>query len=528
MNSKLDNATTKANNARTNGVNFERRFLKEMQKYIPSCISSQDAKANQKYYCDIISDDFLIEVKSHRATEQPKPLAVFRKISQDGLDKSQTENKECGFFFQLLKLCNIVKNHNKRVIIIVGCYSREVNAQFNLWLNREDQAFANYCFYQVLFMDDSWSGTICIYETAFWSNLKGKTLDQFFAEYKQHIKGGYHGESFENTDGVIREILSNIENLTPYTQYKINLHQAKWSGNEERYFKIGPSREDITSQQQLEIKIDQPILNCVEKEKQSRLQPTQEIKIDDISILSKDQLELIESEIQAGTDLYDISKKLNRDRAYLGLVLRNDGQNYTSEEWTKFRRWASDIMLKRAYKYIPTSLITSLDYAKSVIQKERQTSKQAVNRLKKINQEHIDELRNQAKEIKELYESIERQKKIITEQEEEIKAMGSTEIQEDKGLSQLQQEAYQAEIESHKISNEELKACIKRSKTRALETEIVNLKHEREELEEELEEQKSMTESLRNNIHNAYQKDLERYRKVIDMLLEQLDKQDNE
>ena len=322
MNAKLDNAITKMNNGQKNGLYFERRFLEEMQKYIPSCISSQDAKANQKYYCDIISDDFLIEVKSHRATEQPKPLPVFSKISQDGLNKSQTENKECGFFFQLLKLCNSVQNLNKKAMVIVGCYSREVNDQFNLWLKKSDQAFANYCFYEVLFMDNSWSGCIGIYENAFWSNLKGKTLEQFFAEYKHHIKGGMHGESFEKTDGVIREILSNIENLSLDTQYKINLHQAKWSGPEERYFKLDQSRKDITSQQQLGIKIDQPILNWVEKEKQSRLQPTQEIKIDDISVLSKDELELIESEIEAGTDLYDISKKLNRDRSYLGLVLR--------------------------------------------------------------------------------------------------------------------------------------------------------------------------------------------------------------
>ena len=100
--------------------------------------------------------------------------------------------------------------------------------------------------------------------------------------------------------------------------------------------------------------------------------------------------------------------------------------------------------------------------------------------------------------------------------------------QEDKGLSQLQKETYQAEIEKHKITNEELKASIERSEARALETENVKLQDEIEELQEELEDQKSITESLRNNIHNAYQKDLERYRKIIDMLLEQLDKQENE
>ena len=225
-----------------------------------------------------------------------------------------------------------------------------------------------------------------------------------------------------------------------------------------------------------------------------------EERLDEIPFSEK-QLSLIKSSIENHDSFEVISNKLNKSNQYLYGCLRPG--NNSGTKWDRFRNWIKPILIDNEHVETPIEWCT--DSLKDKILDKRNRD---IHGLKTLNGK-------QKNQIEQLEEELEKVKSVMNQQE-------------DKGLSQLEKEAYQAEIEKHKIDNEELKASIERSKTRALETETVNLKQEIEELEEELEEQKSITESLRDNIHNAYQKDLERYRKIIDMLLKQLDEQENE
>jgi hypothetical protein len=276
--------------------------------------------------------------------------------------------------------------------------------------------------------------------------------------------------------------------------------------------------------------LDQATQNWIEEREQAQIEPVEKITKDQVTLFKSDQLELIEKAIADHESFSAISLKVGHSSNYIAQIISQPKGTYTREEYELFRNWFIDICLEANHWETPSDRC-NLDQLKLITD----TLRIKLRGHKAQNTGLRNSKAELESQVEELTESRVRQRNTINglelkikKQEEGIKAMANAETQEDKGLSQLEKEAYQAEIEKHKMTNEELKASIERSVTRALETEAVNLKQEIEELEEELEEQKSKTESLRNNIHDAYQKDLERYRKLIDMLLDQLDKQENE
>ena len=548
MNAKIDNA-------KKNGIRFEQHFLRKVQEIIPGSTSSKKSQdSNHKYYCDIVSDDFLIELKSHRTKLEDleyEGLNVLSSIAQNGLEKADAKDTESGLIFQLLKLCNDVTSFNKKAIVIVGCYKEEVNKQFNSWMNNSEQAFARYHDYIALLIEPNWSGICHVEPSVFWSLLRErKSFEAVYGFYREWFRAGFSiFTQWDKTDGALKEILNSVMVPEIETQIKIHTLQNKYKEEGEDFYY---TLQDSSNAHEDPIKVDYQegfAFNESTKDwftypEQAQIQSVQKITKDQVTLFKPDQLELIEKAVIDHEPFSAISVKVGHASNYIAQVISPAKGSYSREEYELFRNWFIHICLESSHWETPSDKC-NLDQLKLITDSLRiklRGHKAQNTGLRKIKLE----LESQ---VKELTESRVRQRNTINslelkikKQEEEIKAMTNAETQKDKGLSQLEKEAYEAEIEklndfiqghkarveNFKLSNEELKGIIERSEVRALETESVKLQDEIKELQEELELEKLKTESIRESIHDAYLKDLERYRKIIDVLLERQDRQENE
>jgi len=539
-----------------NGDFFEEMFLTKLLEQM--AVRSSDG-TDHKFYSDIVDEDCLIEIKSHRDwSKSQTTVEVLRTIVQRSINEQQKTGVERGLFTQIHRLFDQVKRNNKKAIVIAGVYTEEVNKLYNTFLNQADRAFAYYNYYDILVFDQYFSALCRMTKDDFWSLVKNSSnltdLHQHLCyetiEITNQCKSLCNVRAKNDPEFALWEVFKGNtvkkRDGQKYTIEQIVDNGEEWSWENKEFWGQGvdesqtteswgnPSNElwgqNIIDTQQLEMPLDQATQNWIEEQEQAQIEPVEKITKDQVTLFKSDQLELIEKAVADHEFFSVISKTLGYASNYIAQIISPTNGNYSKEEYSWFRNWFIGICLESSHPETPSNRC-NLHQLKLINDSLRlklrgHTSQNTGLRKSKV------ELENQ---VKELTESRVRQRNIITglelkvkKQEEEIKAMANAETQEDKGLSQIQKEAYQAEIEKHKIDNEEFKACIERSKTRALETETVNLNHLIEELEEELEEQKSIAESLRDTIHDAYQKDLERYRKIIDMLLKQLDEQENE
>ena len=537
----------------TIGRLFQKITTERFQQFDCNINSSKDNKDYQ-WICDIYdqASNSLIELKSHKIIDPHETtLDTFEKIlKQDEVRRKNNQNNS-GLFYQLTEM----SKKSESFAVMVGCYNEDVNKLKNQLISNDPKGYASFTEYRFL---------IVLPNSVYWCSVPQ-------SNFWRHIKA-----SWEINNGQIKSFLRNTlasfdflrsYEITDQTGYERSLidfvKQLKFGLTEDQIelaFDGKPYHNYVTDTQQLEIKLDKTIQTWIEKEKQAQesieaeqnettqeqaqIEPIEKITKDQVVLFKPDQLELIEKAVADHESFSAISVKVGHSSNYIAQIISQPKGTYTREEYELFRNWFIDICLESNHWETPSDRC-NLDQLKLITD----TLRIKLRGHKAQNTGLRNSKADLERQVQELTESRVRQRNIINglelkikKHEEEIKEMANAETQEDKGLSQLEKEAYEAEIEklndfiqghkarveNFKISNEELKGIIERSEARALETEAVKLQDEIEELQEELEEQKSETESLRNNIHSAYQKDLERYRKIIDMLLDQLDKQENE
>src|SRR5210317_2520670 len=110
----------KMNFGQKNGVFFEELFLSKLQEHMK--VQSSDG-TRFKYCCDIVADDCLLEIKSHRDWKQTQTTQqVLTSIVQSSIDKYQINGVSSGLMYQLIALLDEVSRNNKKTMVIAGVY----------------------------------------------------------------------------------------------------------------------------------------------------------------------------------------------------------------------------------------------------------------------------------------------------------------------------------------------------------------------------------------------------------------------
>lgn len=492
----------KMNFGQKNGVFFEELFLSKLQEHMK--VQSSDG-TRFKYCCDIVADDCLVEVKSHRDWKQTQTTQqVLTSIAQSSVNKYSSNGVPCGLLLQLSNLFKEVKEYNKKAMVIAGVYSEEVNQLYQVFLKDGDKAFGKYKFYDILLMDQDWSGLCRISSKDFWSFVKGNSSHVFvkldglidlFREFRHHIESKdptqklLNSSMYHDTIGAIDEVLKycTIREVDEQQRnLELNYSDHSWGHDNVQTWGQNTTEEkqpEINIEnQQLQINIDKPTQTWIEKEKQAKAQaePVEAVAepeniIDQITVFSKEQLLMIRESIKDHVSLNDISKKIGKSISYLTNILNaehNNTNGYRDGEWVLVRKWLEPILLESKHPQTPL-WICNEDELRSLIEIQRNESKglkSSVSRSKKTIEKLESELAKiKAKlngkdlVIKNCRDTILEHENRYTKQRNEINELkaklNSKEINQVDETTTLKLEAYQAEIKKLQTQLEESQAA---------------------------------------------------------------------
>jgi hypothetical protein len=326
-------------------------------------------------------------------------------------------------------------------MVIAGVYSEEVNQLYQVFLKDGDRAFAKYKFYDILLMEQDWSGLCRISSKDFWSFVKGDTSHVFvqlngfsdlFREFRHHIEGKDPTRKFLNfamypdTVGAIDEVLKycTIREVDEQ-QRNLELNDSDHSWGQDNVQTWG---QDTTEEkqpeinmdnQQLQINIDKPTQTWIEKEKQAKAQaepveaviePVEAVaertdgytypiieqtgsKIYDV--LLPEGLKRIEDGVRNQVRLSDLSIEFGKSPTYLHATLTNY-DSYKDEIWVNYKKWLINLMSEVGYIDQPKTTITSLERAQSQVSKYKREMTKLIDQLAKQEEKYeakINELK---------------------------------------------------------------------------------------------------------------------------------------
>ena len=469
---------TNPNMAFKNGDFFEEMFLNKMQEHV-SVVSSDTT--DHKFYSDIVDEDCLIEIKSHRDwSKSQTTVEVLRAIVQRSINEQQKTGVERGLFTQIHLLIDQVKRNDKKAIVIVGVYTQEVNKLYNTFLDHADRAFSYYNCYDILVFDQYFSALCRMTKDDFWSLVKNSSnltdLHQNLCyetiQITNQCKSLCNVRAKNDPEFALWEVFKGNtvkkRDGQKYTIEQIVDSGEEWSWENKEFWGQGVREsqmneswenesnelwgQNIIDTQQLEMSLDQPTQNWIEEQEQAQIESVEKVTKDKVTLFKSDQLELIEKAVADHEPFSAISVKVGHASNYIAQIISPTKGTYTREEYELFRNWFIDICLESNHWETPSDRC-NLDQLKLITDTLRIKLRGHKAQNTGLRKSKI-ELESQ---VEELTESRVRQRNTINslelkvkKQEEEIKAMGSTETQEDKGLSQLQKEAYEAEIEKLK------------------------------------------------------------------------------
>ena len=533
---------------KTNGLKFEERFLEELQSRFKTVKTSRST--NYMYICDIVHEDCLIELKSNRDAYKETTQQTFQKICKVGLKSFKATGIKKGLFFQTIELLKY-----DRSMTIVGNYQIEPNKLHNLFIKNPDQAWFNYHEYKIHTHWSHGSSYTRMPAIEFWrladessslvhlkKNVEGYACDHGGynndLDISNHYSGDEHDSAFywlEITKGFQEPIIKNFLPKGESDQWG-NPSNELWGQN-------------IIDTQQLEIPLDQATQNWIEKEKQAQesieaeqnkttQEPVENI-IDQITVFSKEELLMIRESIKKHDSLSNISKRLGKHRSHLQKIINAKESNnhaWKGLEWDVFRSWIIPILQEFDHTQVPLWICSNEEKDKIII--SLQQSNNNYQKMKTANEKIKQELKVTQAKIKELevtnknsndawFDLREKCIKLGSENQDLKNQIDNQEKNEMDEATTLKLEAYQAEIKKLQAENEEYKET-----NEGLETESENLKTcidklnlEVERLTDVLELEEEQKSSLKDALHEHFEKFKARDERVIDGLLDLIDEQ---
>ena len=512
---------------KTNGLKFEARFLEELQSRFKTVKTSHST--DYMYICDIVHEDCLIELKSNRDAYKETTQQTFQKICKVGLKSFKATGIKKGLFFQTIELLKY-----DRSMTIVGNYQIEPNKLHNLFIKNPDQAWFNYHEYKIHTHWSHGSTYTRIPAAEFWKladessslvKLKYK-VEEYACDHggynndldiSNHYSGDEHDSAFyylEISKGFQDPIIENLLSKGESDQWGLNLS-------------IEP--------QQFEISLDQPTQNWIEKEKQAELdliEVSKKISIDDLRVLPKEELLIIQEAIENHEVLSDISKKLNKSKAYLSMILKNDPNqsSYKNEKWDEFRLWLKAILLDAFHPQTPVENCDENELRKII-----ESQRKSINNLRGSVNQHKRTKENLEFKLVKVSTTLNENKKTYEQTERDYKKqindlnvkVASQEKSQDDDSTILKLEAYQAEIKKLQTQFEGLKKYnIENCKTidadqikiESLEKLCSKQVREISKLKRDL--QDALSQSKNEAIINVSMDEVERYKRIIDMMLD--------
>lgn len=512
----------KMNFGQKNGVFFEELFLSKLQEHMK--VQSSDG-TRFKYCCDIVADDCLVEVKSHRDWKQTQTTQqVLTSITQSSVNKYSSNGVPCGLLLQLSNLFKEVKEYNKKAMVIAGVYSEEVNQLYQVFLKDGDKAFGKYKFYDILLMDQDWSGLCRISSKDFWSFVKGNSSHVFvkldglidlFREFRHHIESKdptqklLNSSMYHDTIGAIDEVLKyctirevdeqqrNLElNYSDYSWGHDNVQTWGQNTTEEKQPEIN------IENQQLQINIDKPTQTWIEKEKQAKAQaepveavaePVEAVaepvevvaertdgytypiieqdKWNNHKVFEPENLKKIEDGIRNQVRLRDLSLELGYSNVYLtGTITSNE--SYKSENWVTYKKWILNLMDEVDYNHKPTASIESIEEAQKQVRKYRTQVSNYEIKLEKQAKKHQEEI----SQIRQDLDQPNQNKLVITELKERLSSMNELHTKQRNEINELK-----AKLNSKEINQVDETTTLK---LEAYQAEIKKLQTQLEELQE--------------------------------------------
>jgi|DEB0MinimDraft_6_1074348.scaffolds.fasta_scaffold22729_2 hypothetical protein len=542
----------KMNFGQKNGVFFEELFLSKLQELMK--VQSSDG-TQFKYCCDIVADDCLIEIKSHRDWKQTETTQqVFTSILQSSFNKIQTNGVPSGLVYQLTHLLNQVRTNKKKAIVIAGVYNEEVNQLYQLFLKDGDRAFAKYKLYDILLIDQDWSGLCRISSTSFWTLIKyGIKYKSLFDQIRFWIEDINEYSSLLYRISYSEDVVAMYELMKHCTiaevdeqNYSLELGYTEHTWGHDN---VGVWGQDITEEkqseiniekQQIEIHVDKSTQTWIEKEKQEKAEaePVEAVaertdgytypiieqdKCDVIRILEPENLKKIEEGIRNQVKLRDLSLDLGYSPVYLTGTITSD-RAYKSKNWLIYKKWILNLMDEVGYDHKPTASIDSIESAQEQVRKYRTQVSNYEIKLEKQAKKHKEKLRL-------IHQEVDHQKtyanQLLNKNKELQAQLDSQETNQVDETTTLKLEAYQAEI---KKLQAEIKECtqyknefteIKKSDEIKIES-LQNLcsKQLRELTQLKTEIKNIKLEQQETVVSNGVQEDLNRYKRIIDLLLD--------
>jgi len=382
-------------NSQQIGLLFEKNMAENFE--LCDLILDRTKDTDFKYIADFIESDTnsLIEVKSHRipTLESESTIDSFSKKIRDDIKRSsQSNGHKSGLLWQLIEMG---KSANCSLAIL-GIYSEFVNKVIQDLATDGLDASDHFFAYKVLINHNN----IITYQTLthelFWDYIaESKSVIEFAGRIKQAVNQHKNNENSGQCDG-LREFVKDLDlGLT--------------SDQIDQYF-----TQIIT--QNIE-----PLSWVQEAQEQITFEATEiESNLSEDMPFSKSELALIEDAIRSGEPFEDISRKLGKSQPYLYGCLKPE--NNKGLHWDNFRNWINPILNES--EHIQTPFEWASDSFKE-----------------KLYNHICSRLHGQLALSGRLKSQIEQFKQEL-EQKENIMNQ-----QEDKGLSQLQKEAYEAEIE---------------------------------------------------------------------------------
>ncbi len=505
---------TSPNMAFKNGDFFEEMFLTKMQEHV-SVISGDNT--DHQFYSDIIDEDCLIEIKSHRDwSKSQTTVEVLRTIVQRSINDQQKTGIPKGLFAQIHNLFGQVINKNKKAMVIAGVYTEEVNKLYNTWRNQADRAFANYKYYDILVFDQYFSALCRISKEDFWLLVKNSSnltdLHQHLCyetiEITNECQSLCNVRSKNDPEFALWEVFKG--NVVKKRGQKYTLQQIVDSGqswslennqlwgqgvdesqkseswgspnNELWGQNIIDTQQDHSDTHEDEIKVDyqegfafnESTKDCFTYPEQAQIESVEQIA--ELPFSDK-LLILIKSSIENHDSFEVISNKLGKSNQYLYGCLRPE--NNSGLKWDNFRNWIKPILIANEHVETPVNWCTDSLKDKILDKKNRD-----IHGLKTINGK-------QKKQLEQLEQELEKMKSMSN----------NNENTQSKSKNDLHIEALKAEIEKQKKQLEALTL-------------------EKENLATELEIEKECKASLSSDIHDVVASDIQRYIRIIDSLLE--------
>ena len=510
----------KMNQNATIGEKFEQRFLQELQARFKMAKTSRST--DHMFICDIVHDECLIELKSTRDNYKETTVETFTRICKYGLKDFKKNGRKKGLFFQIVEMLKF-----ERSMVIAGTYKIEPNKLYNLWIRNPDQAWSNYTEYKIMTHWFQGSTYTRIPASKFWAIAdKSHSLRDFKGNLEEYA-ADQHRETNDSSnhwwESEFSSALCQLNLGIPSDQIE-SLFDDSFKGLSQ------PKRLPQT---------------WIEKEKQAKLEPIEAVaepveavaertdgytypiieqdKWNTYKILEPENLKKIEEGIRNQVKLRDLSLELGYSNVYLTGTITSK-ESYKSENWLAYKKWILNLMDEVDYNHKPTASIESIEEAQKQVRKYRRQVTDYEIKLEKQDKKHKEKMRL-------IYQEIDHQKtyanQLLNKNKELQAQLDSQETNQVDETTTLKLEAYQAEI---KKLQAELKECtqsknefaeIKKSDEIKIES-LQNLcsKQLRELTQLKTEIKNIKLEQQETVVSNEVQEDLNRYKRIIDLLLD--------